>query len=195
MIVGMRGLGNDVKRGNWRLAGQTALAVVLACAAAPARADVERIEIFDRVLLAGGKAYGNVGPYVRLRGRLTFAVEPAGLENQAITDIRLAPRDAAGRVVFAADFILLKPLDPTRSNGRLLYEAPNRGGLSLLNIFNDAAPSNLPASEADAGNGFLMEQGYTLLATGWSWDVAPGGSVLRADLPVASTPANRFSAG
>ena len=185
-MLGIRGLGIDVKCRKLRFAGQAAMALVLACAAAPARADVERIEIYDRVLLADGKAFGNVGPYERLRGRLTFAVEPGAVENQTITDIRLAPRDAAGRVIFAADFILLKPLDPTRSNGRLLYEAPNRGGLSLLNIFNDAAAANLPASDADAGNGFLMEQGYTLLATGWSWDVAPGGNDLRADVPVAS---------
>ena len=137
-------------------------------------------------MFADGKSFGNVGPYERLRGRLTFAIEAAALENQTIVDIRLAPRDATGRVVFAADFILLKPLDAARGNGRMLYEAPNRGSITMLNAFNDAAANNLPVTPADAGNGFLMEQGYTLLASGWSWDITPEGNVLRADLPVAS---------
>ena len=38
----------------------------------------------------------------------------------------------------------------------------------------------------DAGNGLLMEQGYAVLATGWSWDIQPGDDRLRADLPVAT---------
>ena len=152
---------------------------------APALADVDRIEVLERTLLADGKAFGNVGPYERLRGRLYFAVEPGAAENQTIADIRLAPRDAAGRVTFAADFLLLKPLDAARGNSRLLYEAPNRGSIAMLRAFNDAAANNLPATAADAGNGFLMEQGYTLLATGWSWDLTPTDNLLRADLPVA----------
>lgn len=174
------------KRMKAGLARQTAMALILVCAAASARADVERVEVYDRVLVADGKAFGNVGPYERLRGRLTFAVEPGAAENQPIVDIRLAPRDAAGRVIFAADFILLKPLDPARSNGRLLVEAPDRGRVSMLNVFNDATPAALPTTDAEIGNGFLMEQGYSLIAVGWSWDMAPGGNVLRADLPVAS---------
>ena len=172
-----------------RIGARICLVTTYMCAATlcavPARAEVERIEVLERTLFADGKAFGNVGPYERLRGRLYFAVEPAAAENQSIVDIRLAPRDAAGRVTFAADFILLKPLDAARGNSRLLYEAPNRGSTYMLNVFNDAAATNLPVTAADAGNGFLMEQGYTLLATGWSWDLTPAGNLLRADLPVA----------
>ena len=151
-----------------------------------ASAEVDRIEVLERTVLAEGKSFGNVGPYERLRGRLYFAVEAAGPENQAIADIRLAPRDAQGRVTFAADFILLKPLDPARGNGRLLFEPANRGDFTLLGSLNDAGANNLPLTAADAGNGFLMEQGYAVLSTGWSWDVPLGGGRLRADLPVAS---------
>jgi len=161
-------------------------AALLVTLAFPAAAAVERIEILDRAILAEGKSFGNVGAYERLRGRLYFALEAADAENQSIVDIRLAPRDAQGRVTFTADFVLLKPLDPARGNGRLLYEVNNRGNLHLLNVFNDAVPANLPATAADAGNGFLMEQGYAMLWTGWSWDVAPGDNRLRADLPLAS---------
>jgi hypothetical protein len=150
-----------------------------------ARAEVERIEVLERTPFADGKAFGNVGPYERIRGRLIFAIDPNAAENQAIVDVKLAPRDAQGRVTFAADFLLLKPLDPTRANGRLLYEVNNRGGLSLLSMFNDARGSNLPTTTDHAGNGFLFEQGYTLLWSGWTWDVPPGENRLRADLPTA----------
>ena len=159
-------------------------ALLLLCGRA--HADVDRIEVLERTVLADGKSFGNVGPYERLRGRLYFAVEAAAAENQAIADIRLAPRDSQGRVTFAADFILLKPLDATRGNGRVLFEPANRGDFTLLSTLNDAPANNLPLSAADAGNGFLMEQGYAVLAVGWSWDVPLGAGRLRADLPVAS---------
>ncbi len=151
-----------------------------------AHADVDRIEVLERTVLADGKSFGNVGPYERLRGRLYFAVKAGAAENQAIADIRLAPRDAQGRVTFAADFILLKPLDPARGNGRVLFQPANRGDFTLLSELNDAPVNNLPLTAADAGNGFLMEQGYAVLATGWNWDVPLGGGRLRADLPIAS---------
>src|SRR3954463_3184255 len=108
--------------------------IAIGTAATTARAEVERLEILERTLLADGKSFGNVGPYERLRGRLYFAVEPGAPENQAIADIRQAPRDAAGRVTFAVDFILLKPLDSARGNSRLLYEAPDQGNIQMLNV-------------------------------------------------------------
>ena len=149
----------------------------------PAASEVTRIEILERVPLIEGKSFGKVGAYERIRGRLGFAVDPNAPENATIVDLKLAPRDADGRVQFAADFILMKPLDPTRANGRILYEVNNRGGIGMLGSFNNAAPSNAPSRPEHAGNGFLFEQGYTLLSTGWTWDVPPGGDRLRADLP------------
>jgi hypothetical protein len=163
--------------------GATGLIALLAVSAA--WADVDRIEVLERAAFAEGKSFGAVGPYERIRGRLTFVVNPDAPENQGIVDLKLAPRDAQGRVAFAADFMILKPLDPTRANGRLLYEVNNRGGVGLLGPFNEARGTNLPISAEHAGNGFLMEQGYTLLWSGWTWDVPPGDGRLRADLPTA----------
>jgi len=163
-----------------------ALLVLVSAIPLPADADVDRVEVLERALLANGASFGNVGPYERLRGRIYFAIEAGAPENQAIADVRLAPRDAAGRITFAADFILLKPLEPARGNGRLVYEPASSGDLTILGAFNNAPPNNLPLGAADAGNGFLFEQGYTILSTGWSWDVPLGNGRLRADLPVAS---------
>jgi hypothetical protein len=161
------------------------IVLVFAALISAARADVDRIEIFERVPFAEGKSFGNIGAYERIRGRLTFTADPNAPENAGIVDLKLAPRDAQGRVVYAADFLMLKPVDPTRSNSRILYEVNNRGGINMLATFNNARSSNLPADAEHIGNGFLFEQGYTLISSGWTWDVTPGEGRLRADLPTA----------
>ncbi len=152
----------------------------------PAAADVERIEVLERTLLADGEPFGKVGPYEQLRGRLYFAISAGAPENQSIADIRLAARDARGNIHFTADFMLLRPVDPNRGNNRVLYEPANLGGTSMLAMFNDASAPYMPSASVEPGNGFLMEQGYTLLWTGWSWDITPGDGRLRADLPIAT---------
>ena len=86
----------------------------VAASCAPAAADVERVEVLERTLVADGKSFGNVALYEQLREQLYFAVGATSPENQGITDIRLAPRDARGNVHFAADFLLLHPIDPAR---------------------------------------------------------------------------------
>ncbi len=160
-------------------------ALILVGIAHAANADVDRVEILERAVLAEGRAFGAVGPYERLRGKLTFTVDTAAAENQAITDIRLTPRDSQARVQFSADFMMLRPVEGGRANGRLLFEAGGAAGPAMLSVFNDATNGLLPSTSAEAGNGFLMDQGYTLLWVGWNWDVAPGEGRLRADLPTA----------
>lgn len=150
-----------------------------------ARADVDRVEVLERSVLAEGRAFGGVGPYERLRGRLYFSIDATAGDNQAVTDVRLAPRDGQGRVTLSTDFMMLRPVDGGRANGRLLAEVGGSAGPAMLSVFNDATNALLPTSSAEAGNGFLMDQGYSLLWVGWNWDVAPGEGRLRADLPIA----------
>lgn len=163
----------------------SALVCAACMLAGGARADVERIEVLERAVLAEGRAFGGVGPYERLRGRLYFTFDATAAENQAITDVRNTPRDAQGRITAAADFMMLRPVDGGRANGRLLFEASGSAGPAMLSVFNDATNALLPVSSAEAGNGFLMDQGYSLLWLGWNWDVLPGDGRLRADLPIA----------
>jgi hypothetical protein len=166
--------------------GLLAAALATFGTALPAAAAVERIEIIERAPFAGGAAFGTVGSYERIRGRLHFAVDPEKPANAAIIDLKLAPRDARGLVTFAADFILLRPDDLSRGNRHLLYEVNNRGNLGALAFFNEAGWNNDPSSFADAGNGFLLEQGYSILWSGWNWDVVPGEGRLQIELPIAT---------
>ena len=83
-------------------------------------AEVDRIEITSREVFAEGMEYGEVGSYEKIRGKLFYAVDPDNAANAAIVDLDLAPRGADGKVRFQGDFILLKPVDLEKGNGRLL---------------------------------------------------------------------------
>ncbi|WP_163785803.1 hypothetical protein, partial [Proteus mirabilis] len=58
----------------------------------------------------------------------------------------------------------------------LLFEVHNRGRKLILRNFNDglAGTQTDYNNLTDAGDGFLMEAGYTLVWYGWQADVAPG---------------------
>jgi hypothetical protein len=149
-------------------------------------AEVERIEITSREIFAAGHEFGDSGPYEKIRGRLFYAVDPEHPANAAVVDLELAPRGADGKVRFEGDFILLKPVDLDRGNGRLLYDVNNRGNLYMLRHVNGGSRTNDPSTVDDAGNGFLMEQGYSLLWSAWNWDVVAGNGRLQIDLPIAT---------
>jgi Alpha/beta hydrolase domain len=138
----------------------------------PAAARVERLEILSRQPFANGAEFGAAGAYEKLRGRAVFALDPDAPANAPIADLKLAPRNARGLVEFSADFLVLRPVDPARRNGSLLYEVNNRGNIAMLRQLSDASPSNDPVSTADAGNGFLFRQGFTLVWSAWAADVA-----------------------
>lgn len=150
-----------------------------------AQAEVVRVEIRERGAFADGHEFGRVGAYEKIVGRLHCEVDPNADSQARITDIKLAPQNARGRVEFWTDFFLLKPVDARRGNGRLLYDVNNRGNKLALWTFNEAR-SNNPATLTDAGNGFLMRNGWSVLWCGWSGEVPPGESRLVAGLPVAT---------
>jgi len=160
--------------------------VVIMLLAALGSAEVERVEITSRAGFADGMSFGDTGPYEKIRGQLFYAVDPANPANAPIVDLELAPRGADGKVRFRGDFILLKPVNLERGNRRLLYDVNNRGNLYMLRHINGGTRTNDPSTAEDAGNGFLMEQGYSLLWTAWNWDVRSGDHRLQIELPIAS---------
>jgi hypothetical protein len=149
-----------------------------------ANARVVKLRVERREAVLNGKPFGAVGPYEKLVGKVEFALDPAAPANAAIVDLSLAPRNARGEVEFTADFYLLKPVDASRGNGRMLYEVGNRGGKGLLHTFQKAKGSPDPTTAAEFGDGLLMTQGYALLWMGWQWDVPEG--MMRMDMPIAT---------
>ena len=144
-----------------------------------------RLAITTRTPFAGGHAFDATGPYECLVGRAYFSVDPGAAAARGITDLDKAPRNAQGRVGFASDLYILRPLELARGNRRLLFEFSNRGNKRALQFFNDSPHSNTPASLSDAGNGFLMRRGYTIVWAGWQGDILPGNGRLCLEVPVA----------
>src|SRR5262245_43187796 len=101
----------------------------------PAFAEVIKVTISSQTVIAGGQPFGTTGPYEKLSGRIEFALDPTDPHNSKIADLDRAPRDAQGRVVFSADLYVLRPVQPARGNGVLLFEVSNRGRKGLLTRF------------------------------------------------------------
>ena len=160
--------------------------VLVALAAVPVSAEVVRIDVASRSDLAGGMTFGPAGPYEKLSGKIYFAVDPALPANRIVADIDKAPRNAAGRVEFSADFFVIKPKRIERGNGAVLYEVSNRGGKGMLGFFNHAASSLDPSTPSEMGDGFLMKQGFTLLWVGWQFDPPARPGLVRLYSPVAT---------
>lgn len=163
------------------------LATLLACTlAAEARSEVVRFEVTETVPAFEGRSFGPVGPYVRITGRATIALDPADPRNAIIADIGEAPRNAQGRVEAVTDVVILRPADARRGNRTLLLDVPNRGRKLMPQLFDDAAQpgANRAAQAADAGIGFLHREGYTMVWVGWQADLESRPDQLAVSAPV-----------
>src|SRR4029450_10321798 len=137
----------------------------------------------------GGVSFGAVGPYEKLVGRAWGEVDPQDPRNAVITDLALAPRNPKGRVEYATDVYILRPVDSARGNHRVFFEITNRGNTISFGQMNTATTGgNDPTTAADAGNGFLMRQGYTMVMSGWGGTVGAGGGRPPLPVPVAAHP-------
>src|SRR5262245_43396897 len=153
---------------------------VLLCSA-PVFAEVTKVTIANRSSVANGQPFGATGSYEKLTGTIEFALDPRNPQNTRIVDLDRADRAGDGRVHFTADLVVLRPADPARGNGVLLFEVVNRGRIGLLTRFNSAPGAIDPATPADFGNAYLMREGYTLVMVGWEFDIPPG--TIRLEAP------------
>ena len=153
---------------------------------APSAAKVVKFEIMRLESPAfEGRSFGAVGTYDRIVARATIAVAPGDPHNTIIVDLDRAPHNAQGWVEAVTDVEILRPTVAANGNRRLFYEALNRGNKLGPALFNDnPVVVNDLAKAGDAGNGFLMNRGYTLVWSGWQGDVVPGGGRMTFSPPV-----------
>ena len=91
----------------------------------PAAARVSRLVVESRPAPAyRGQSFGTIGPYTRLTGRFYGELDPEDARNKAINDIRLAPRNARGKVEYSATFTLILPADLTKFSGSCCMKCP-----------------------------------------------------------------------
>ncbi len=166
------------------LAGMVAFGATWLAPAAEAR--ITRIEITSRVPFAGGMSFGDTGPYEKIRGKFYAEVDPANPVNAVIVNLDKAPRNSRGMVEYATNFLMFKPVEMSRGNGKLFYDINNRGNTALSFTFlNDGSGGgNDPTTAQHAGNGFLMRQGYAIVDAGWEGDVLLGNNRLTIEEPV-----------
>jgi hypothetical protein len=102
-----------------------AASAVAAALAVPMQAEarVTRI-VIDRTQALTGQTI----PYETVTGRAFGELDPHEFLNSEITDLKLAKRNAKGKVEYIASFFLVKPVDMSQSSGLLWHDVPNRGG-------------------------------------------------------------------
>jgi hypothetical protein len=131
-------------------------------------ASVTRIEILKvepKQLPPGSKDAG-AGPYEHIFGLIHGELDPNDPKNALITDIKLAPRNASGKVEYVAQFSMVKPVDMSKSTGILWYSVVNRGGSMAA-----ASP-----------------EGHVMLVSGWQGDLMPTATNITIKVPVAKNP-------
>ncbi|MDE2597901.1 MAG: hypothetical protein KGL44_13585 [Sphingomonadales bacterium] len=139
---------------------------------------LQRLEITGREPFVGGHEWGTTGGYERLTGTVYYAVDPADPRNAVIVNLDRAPRGAAGLVAFTAPFVILRPVDLGRGNGKLFFCINNRGTSELGQVADYAAVGGQIAH--------LLRAGFTLIDVGWHGDGTPNPVQLFPDFPVAT---------
>ncbi len=138
-----------------------------------AHSRVTRLDITSREAAFGGRSFGEVGAYEILLGTATAVADPNAPQNAGIVDLQNAPRNPDGLVEYTFEVDILKPVDITRGNGVLVYEINNRGRNIVFGYFHEAGRGY---AADNAGNAFLMDQGYTFVSSGWLHGAPGAGS-------------------
>ncbi len=170
-------------------------AMIAATTATAAEAAVTRI-VIDRIdsPTFDGREFGSAGRFEKLSGRAFGEVDPNDPLNAGIAFIQEAPRNVRGRVEYAVDISIIQPLDTAKGNGTLLYDVVNRGSRRAFDVFHlGEHGGNNPAKAVDAGDAFLLRQGYTLVVSGWQADVPREEDEIIADYPVANRGGNQIT--
>jgi hypothetical protein len=156
------------------------LLLFLTCTVSLLNARVVRVEIATRADVLNGQLFGDAGAYERITGRVYFSVPATTPPNQRIVDLDNAVNLKDGEVEFSSDFVAVRPKDPSKSNGSMLLEVPNRGHGRIVSLVDggDWDVAN------DAGDAWLLRNGYTVAIVGWQWD-ASGEDALRLYPPIA----------
>jgi hypothetical protein len=146
---------------------------------------ITRIVIERKEMFADGHEFPISGAYEKLVGKVYGEVDPKNPLNKVIVNLDKVPTNSRRRVGYSADLYILKPVDMERGNRKIFFDPPNRGGKHILALLNDAPSNNDPTTLQDAGNGFLMRQGYTVVWGGWHGGLS-GKNFVVMDVPVAT---------
>lgn len=147
---------------------------------------IESFAIKGRGLAYRGSSFGSVGTYDYILAEASAKVSANDPCAATIVDLKNAA-DANGNVSYKFDVVIVTPTDATKANGTLIYEAVNRGSPNMMGVLLDTfglnyadlytwvkpvmskATSGIVIGDG-AGNAFLMNQGATIVWSGWQGD-------------------------
>jgi len=109
-----------------RIVTATGLLLLGTVLSPPARAEVTQLVVEKTTPMSNG--------YELLQGHYSGALDPANSHDAIITDLKLAPRNAAGKVEYYATFAIAKPVDMGKASGVLVYDVVNRGRGAAKNL-------------------------------------------------------------
>ena len=182
------------KRRLLRIGIASALAGGMLVGVSAADARTTHIQVLTRATAFGGYSFPGVGQYEAITGIAIGEVDPNDPKNVLITDIQLAPRNANGTVSYQHNFYILKPIDLSKGNHKMMYEPPNRGGKTYQTLNRTPDGTNDPGALTEAAfpgelaNSFLWTRGYTTVWSGWENNLgALSGLTATASFPIAHT--------
>jgi Alpha/beta hydrolase domain len=145
---------------------------------------VDRLEIVSTTDAYGGASFGSAGPYEVVSGIVHGKLDPKNAANSGIVDLNLAPVGSDGLVAYTTDVVILRPKNAASAKRIVFYDVVNRGNKIALSFF-DGAGATFAAGQQ--GNGLLLNQGYTIVWSGWQGDVAQSGNggTIGTSFPVA----------
>jgi hypothetical protein len=123
-------------------------------------AELRRIEVRRR---------DDFDKYERIIGRAFFSVDPKLSANRNIADIDFAPKNAEAQVEFSGDLLYFRP--KAKNRGTVFLEVVNRGRDQALALMSGAVQRSLAPENWNLGDGFLIDQGFSVAYLGWEFDV------------------------
>jgi len=146
-------------------------------------ARVVRIVVDSTTPYAAGRTFGEAGIFERLEGTVYMEVDPDDSLNGVVVNLHRAQRNANGLVEFSAPFVIIRPVDGSRGNRKILYGINNRG--NAIEIPFQTFPALPAGADPETADGLFFRMGYTFVDAGWAGDVITTETRLGADLPVA----------
>lgn len=170
---------------------------------------IRDIEITERAVILGGKTYGDVGAYEKIKGFVNFEFDPDNPANKAIVDLDKAPLNERGRVEARSNFYVLQAVNAEHRAGLAMVEVVNRGNKTLFNKLNRWVPKTEhvetnkkgsvrggiplevgsmphdPDSEDLFGDFWIMKKGFSVIWVGWEADIIPSEHQMYLQAPCA----------
>ena len=145
-----------MKKSIARLAAATALSSLFSFHAA---AEITRLEITSTQPYGTFRAGNYTLIQATLHGQLSSTEKIPGLDK--------APLNAAGQVDYSTKLVLMMPTDPSRGNGALLVDVPNRGKAYANALYNSPRGEPFQSGTFEQGNGFLQDNGFSIAEVYW----------------------------